>query len=529
MAMRPATRMVVALLVLMMAFMLGGCLGATRPDTKQRGTMTIIARIPDQFRTLANATVSSVDARITNLVFTLSRGSTTINKSVPVVDGTVEVAFADLLVGTWQIGVVGRNAEGLNIATATSSAYIEPGETSIVTLEMKLATGSLSVTVEFQSSFHITSGTVALLNPIEDPIERDLEISGTSGSALFEDVAAMTWPIRVLLYTSDGSLAAQGEDQVTVAPGDTTHALITIRNGTMIVSITWRLPPSAPAGLRAVVENGHVLLSWTANPPSENVAGYLVYRSTGDSFPLSLVSDSLVTGTSYEDSGTVHGATYQYSVQAFSSDGLSGSLSPRVAAASQQNVRFMSANTICRCGNTGWSLDFIAVRPEGLSIVAGAVTHPSGLTRQMEPMLSRPGNWRARWFSTIPEPGVYVQSVEYDSGESDALMVSIPDEMLTGIKLPEPIAPANHAVLDTLTPILEYQVPPGTDSVAVMLIEATSTQGIWYLADLSGRFQVPGGLLERGKEYKWAVNAMKDQTVNLLLSGVCDEQFFTVE
>jgi len=124
---------------------------------------------------------------------------------------------------------------------------------------------------------------------------------------------------------------------------------------------------------------------------------------------------------------------------------------------------------------------------------------------------------------------VYVQSVEYDSGESDALMVSIPDEMLTGIKLPEPIAPANHAVLDTLTPILEYQVPPGTDSVAVMLIEATSTQGIWYLADLSGRFQVPGGLLERGKEYRWAVDAMKDQTVNLLLSGVCDEQFFTVE
>lgn len=68
--MRSATKMVVALLLVMMVFILGGCLGATKPDTKQRGTMTIIAKIPDQFRAPAKPTASSVDTRIANLVFT---------------------------------------------------------------------------------------------------------------------------------------------------------------------------------------------------------------------------------------------------------------------------------------------------------------------------------------------------------------------------------------------------------------------------------------------------------------------------
>jgi hypothetical protein len=79
---------------------------------------------------------------------------------------------------------------------------------------------------------------------------------------------------------------------------------------------------------------------------------------------------------------------------------------------------------VWRWGNTDWSFDFVAVAPEGLSIVAGAVTHPSGLTRQMEPKPLLPRAWRASWRFAVPDTGVHVQSVEYDSGESDVLKES---------------------------------------------------------------------------------------------------------
>jgi len=529
MAMRSATRMVVALLLLMTAFMLGGCLGTIKPDTKQRGTMTIIAKIPDQFRSPAKPTASSVDTRITNLVFTVSRGSTTINKSVPVVDGTVEVEFADLLVGTWQIDVVGKNADGLDIATATSSAYIKSGKTSLVTLEMKLATGSLSVTVEFESSCHITSGTVTLLNPIEGSIERDLEIRETSGSALFEDVAAITWPIRVALYTSDGSLAAYGEDQVTVAPGDTTYATIVLRNGTMIVSITWKLPPSAPAGLRAAVQDGRVLLSWTANPPSENVAGYLVYRSTDDSSPLSLVSDNLITGTSYEDLSALLSPTLQYSVQAYSSDGLSGNLSPRVTAASQQNVLFLPDLTIVKSGVTNtWQMSFRAEQPDGLVIVDASVTTPSGITEPMVPDTEYPEVWYAFWHLSAPEPGVYTQSVEYSTGQREVLMTVISMETFTRIELPELIAPSNGAVLHTVTPILEYRVPAYIDSISIAVNDIAAGTNSYFPCGPES-FQIPEGVLQPGRKYRWVVTTYERLIGGPLLRGVSARWSFDVQ
>jgi len=115
------------------------------------------------------------------------------------------------------------------------------------------------------------------------------------------------------------------------------------------------------------------------------------------------------------------------------------------------------------------------------------------------------------------------------NGESDVLMVSIPGETLTSFAAPEPMSPAKHAVLSTVTPVLEYQLPVDTDSVSVMLKEVSAMQGKWYPADTSGRFQVPEGLLKHGQEYKWMVSALRSQPVGPTLKGISEDRFFAVE
>jgi len=102
------------------------------------------------------------------------------------------------------------------VCAASSVFVVKANEVSSVPLEMRLITGSLHVTVEFDSRLGIVSGTIALLNPVVGSVQRDLEISGNSGSVLLSDIAAMTWPVRLELYGSDGSLALEGDTQVTV-------------------------------------------------------------------------------------------------------------------------------------------------------------------------------------------------------------------------------------------------------------------------------------------------------------------------
>jgi hypothetical protein len=58
-----------------------------------------------------------------------------------------------------------------------------------------------------------------------------------------------------------------------------------------------------------------VSLRWVASPSSD-VAGYKVYRGTAPSGPYKVLNTSLVTGTSYTDTGVKSGLTYYYTVRA---------------------------------------------------------------------------------------------------------------------------------------------------------------------------------------------------------------------
>lgn len=77
-------------------------------------------------------------------------------------------------------------------------------------------------------------------------------------------------------------------------------------------------PPAAPTGLTAKASDSQVSLSWNANSETD-LAGYNVYRSTTSGSGYTKVNGSLVTGTSFNNTGLTNGTTYYYVVTAVDS------------------------------------------------------------------------------------------------------------------------------------------------------------------------------------------------------------------
>lgn len=83
--------------------------------------------------------------------------------------------------------------------------------------------------------------------------------------------------------------------------------------------------PATPTGLAAsTLGNGQVLLNWSANPSTDNVTGYQIWRAAGASQPFG--SASLVTtvnALTYTDGGLTPGAAYTYFLVAVNAAGSS--------------------------------------------------------------------------------------------------------------------------------------------------------------------------------------------------------------
>ena len=92
-------------------------------------------------------------------------------------------------------------------------------------------------------------------------------------------------------------------------------------------------PPAAPTGLSATPGNTTVALSWTANGEGD-LAGYNIYRSTTS--PVALTSPinggTLVTGTTYNDTGRTNGQIYYYVITAVDTGALQSGASNEVNA-----------------------------------------------------------------------------------------------------------------------------------------------------------------------------------------------------
>lgn len=87
-------------------------------------------------------------------------------------------------------------------------------------------------------------------------------------------------------------------------------------------------PPAAPAGVKAGVGDGRVVLTWTGNTEPD-LAGYRVYRD-GSTTP---VNAALLTGSAFTDTGLTNGTSYSYVVTAVDSAGNESAASSAVTAA----------------------------------------------------------------------------------------------------------------------------------------------------------------------------------------------------
>jgi hypothetical protein len=111
------------------------------------------------------------------------------------------------------------------------------------------------------------------------------------------------------LYTAPNS--GSGSDTVQAAAGGVT--------GTGTVTFAPPAPPAAPTGLTAIAGNAQVALSWNA---SAGASYYQVFRVTtpgteSSSAPIATV----MSGTSFADTGLTNGVTYYYEVSAVNSGG----------------------------------------------------------------------------------------------------------------------------------------------------------------------------------------------------------------
>ncbi len=111
-------------------------------------------------------------------------------------------------------------------------------------------------------------------------------------------------------------------------------------------------PPAAPTGLIATAGNQQVSLSWTP-PPDLDLAGYNIYRSTAS--PVTIDSPinggTLVSGTTYLDSGLTNGSTYYYVVTAVDTSVNESEASNEVSATPSSAVQFNGSNQYVTFGN----------------------------------------------------------------------------------------------------------------------------------------------------------------------------------
>jgi hypothetical protein len=75
------------------------------------------------------------------------------------------------------------------------------------------------------------------------------------------------------------------------------------------------VPPEAPTGLTAVVNDGEITLNWVPNAEPD-VAGYLILRGEAGDATLTPVSDTVLTETRFIDRTVKPGVKYVYAVQA---------------------------------------------------------------------------------------------------------------------------------------------------------------------------------------------------------------------
>lgn len=91
------------------------------------------------------------------------------------------------------------------------------------------------------------------------------------------------------------------------------------------------IPPLPPVGLSATPGKRKITLNWTANVEPD-LAGYNVYRASSAAGPFTKLNTSLVTGTTYTNSGLTSGSTWHYRITAVDTSNNESAASATVSA-----------------------------------------------------------------------------------------------------------------------------------------------------------------------------------------------------
>jgi hypothetical protein len=231
---------------------------------------------------------------------------------------------------------------------------------------------------------------------------------GAEGSATRHKTAAVTVDV------SDGKLTLDAEGGNGLPAGTNTKIdYVEVEKAT-----TDTTAPAAPAGLTATAGDARVNLTWNANADTD-LAGYNVYRSTSEQVNTSgtpLNGATLLTGTSYEDTGLTNGTKYYYAVVAIDKSGNKSSPSATASAtpqagqgpATQIKVNFQNAAASVPQGyfeDHGQPYGARTEADQGAgSLTYGWISPSTGQALDLSVGGSTPGNGRDRGFSERGNP-----------------------------------------------------------------------------------------------------------------------------
>jgi hypothetical protein len=202
-----------------------------------------------------------------------------------------------------------------NRSTPTTSSAIY---TSPITVSSTETIEAMAVASGYTNSAVATAAYT--INPVAHPQTATPLLSLASGTYSSAQSLSISDPISgaTIYYTTDGSRPSVSSTTytgpITVSSTETINAL----------ALAPGYITSAVATAAYIINSAHVVeLSWDApSSATDPVAGYNIYRATGDSSSYQLLNSSIDTETTYMDSTVLSGTSYTYHVKSVNTYGV---------------------------------------------------------------------------------------------------------------------------------------------------------------------------------------------------------------